>query len=133
MCAPYFICTLDVHYSFKLVKQPPSTMFPSPSGGAPPSAPFLLETKIGVPSAEITALGGGKIHGPIGTPSLPKMVLNLPQGYDDSEYVLSFEIGQRESGFYRTQTDGRTDRKTDGQTHSVPYSNIDSFKMPKIF
>ena len=27
------------------------------------------------------------------------------QGHEDSEYVLSFEIGQRESGFYSERTD----------------------------
>ena len=36
------------------------------------------------------------------------MVLRLPQGHEDSEYVLSFEIGQRESGFYSGPTDRRT-------------------------
>ena len=45
------------------------------------------------------------------------MVLMLSQGHEDSEYVLSLEIGQREGGFYS----GRTS----GQNHSVPYSNID--------
>ena len=29
-----------------------------------------------------------------------QMLLQLPQGHEDSEYVLSFEIGQREGGFY---------------------------------
>ena len=38
--------------------------------------------------------------------------LKLLQGHEDSEYMLSFEIGQRESCFY----DGRTD----GHTHPVP-------------
>ena len=33
------------------------------------------------------------------------MVLKLPQGHEDSEYVLSFEIRQREGAFYRTRTD----------------------------
>ena len=37
----------------------------------------------------------------------PQMVLKLLQGHEDSEYVLSFEIGQREDGFYS----GRTDRR----------------------
>ena len=46
------------------------------------------------------------------------MVLKLPHGYEDSEYMLSFEIGQRESGFYSE----RTDTQTDGQSHPVPYS-----------
>ena len=45
------------------------------------------------------------------------MVLKLPQDHEDSEYVLSFEIGQREGGFYS----GRTDT----QNHPVPHSNID--------
>ena len=44
----------------------------------------------------------------IGMPLAPQMVLKLPQGHEDSEYVLSFEIGQREGGFYS----GRTDRTT---------------------
>ena len=35
--------------------------------------------------------------------------LRLPQGHKDSEYVLSFVIGQRESGFYSGRTDGQTD------------------------
>ena len=33
------------------------------------------------------------------------MVFKLPQGHEDSEYVLSFEIGQREGGFYSARTD----------------------------
>ena len=37
------------------------------------------------------------------------MVLVLPQGHEDSEYVLSFEIEQGESGFYGEQTDRQTD------------------------
>ena len=45
------------------------------------------------------------------------MVSKLPQGYEDSEYVLSLEIEQRESGFYSE----RTDRQTAGQTHPVRY------------
>ena len=32
----------------------------------------------------------------------------LPQGHADYEYVLSFEIGQREIGLYSGQTDRRT-------------------------
>ena len=38
-------------------------------------------------------------------PSAPQMVLKLHLCHEDSEYVLSFEIGQREGGFYRTRTD----------------------------
>ena len=37
------------------------------------------------------------------------MVFRHPQGHEDSEYMLSFEIGQRESGFYSGWTDGHTD------------------------
>ena len=39
-----------------------------------------------------------------GVPAAP-IVLKLPQGHEDSEYVLSFEIGQRESGFYSERTE----------------------------
>ena len=39
------------------------------------------------------------------------MVLKLPQGHEDSEYVLSFEIGQRESGFYSERTESQADRQ----------------------
>ena len=41
------------------------------------------------------------------------MVLKLPQDHEDSEYMLKFEIGQREGGFYSTRTDTQTDRRTD--------------------
>ena len=44
------------------------------------------------------------------------MVLILPQGHKDSEYVLSFEVGhnrQREGGFYSERTDRHTDRQTE--------------------
>ena len=43
----------------------------------------------------------------------------------DPEYVLSFEIGQRESGFYSERTDRITDRQTESCQHPVPYYNID--------
>ena len=49
------------------------------------------------------------------------MVLKLPQGHEDSEYVLSFEIGQREGGFYSGRTDG-LDRQTD--RHTEPPSTV---------
>ena len=39
----------------------------------------------------------------------PQMVLKLPHVHEDSEYVLSFEIGQRESGFYIEHTDRQTE------------------------
>ena len=37
--------------------------------------------------------------------------------HEDSEYALSFEIGQQESGFYSK----RTDRQTESQSQPVPY------------
>ena len=40
----------------------------------------------------------------------PQIVLKLPQGHEDSEYVLSFEIGQRERGFYSERTESQSDR-----------------------
>ena len=64
--------------------------FPHPPG-VPPSA--VVDIKIW------GALSGGnflfKYKKKIGTPSAPQMVLKLLQGDEDSEYVLSFEIGQR--------------------------------------
>ena len=45
------------------------------------------------------------------------MVLELPQGHADSEYVLSFEIGQRESGLYS----GRADRRTNPPSTVLVY------------
>ena len=52
---------------------------------------------------------------------VPQMVLKLLQGFEDSEYVLSFEIGQREGGFYSARTDTQSESQTDEQTHPVPY------------
>ena len=57
--------------------------FLSPSGGAAPTA-AVKEKKMGQ---------GQK----------------LPQGHEDSEYVLSFEIEKRESGFYSERTDRITE------------------------
>ena len=42
---------------------------------------------------------------PLGAPSSLQVVLKLPRGHEDSEYVLSFKIGQREGGFYSARTD----------------------------
>ena len=39
-----------------------------------------------------------------GVPLVPQVVLGLPQGHEDSEYVLSFEIGLSESVFYSGPT-----------------------------
>ena len=81
-----------------LAKQPPSAAFPSPCGSG----------AFGGGIKDWGAFGGGKEK-----EKKNRVVLKLPQGYEDSEYVLSFEIGQREGGFYRT--------RTDGQTHPVRY------------
>ena len=67
------------------MKHPPSAGFLSPSGEAVPSA----------------AVKEKKNWGACGANSFK----NLPQGHEDPEYVLSFEIGQRESGFYSERTD----------------------------
>ena len=40
-------------------------------------------------------------------PILTQIVLKLPQRHEDSEYVLSFKIGQREGGFYSARIDTR--------------------------
>ena len=53
------------------------------------------------------------------------MVLKLPQSHEDSEYVLSFEIGQREGGFYSARTDRHTDRHIEGENHTVTHYNTD--------
>ena len=48
-----------------------------------------------------------------GVPMALQMVLRLPQGHQDSEYVLGFPIGQREGGFYNVRTDTQMDRHTE--------------------
>ena len=68
----------------RLAKQPPSAAFPSPSGEAPLSAPQMVLTAV------------KKKWGAFE----PEMVLTLLQHHEDSEYVLGFEIGQLEGGFY---------------------------------
>ena len=50
------------------------------------------------------------------------MVLTLPQGHEDSEYILSFEIGQRESGFYSEQTDRITEPSSTLLVYRYQYS-----------
>ena len=71
-----------------LVKQPPLTALPPPSG----SAPF----------------GDGKKK---------NWFLKLPQGHEDSEYVFSFEIGQQEGLFYTARTDTQTDGQNHPVAH----------------
>ena len=58
------------------------------------------------PSAGTVALGGGEYKIIIWGIFDAQMVLKkLPQGHESSEYVLSFQIGQREGGFYSARTD----------------------------
>ena len=56
-----------------------------------------------------------------GAPSATQMGLILPQGHEGSEYMLSFEIGQREGCFYSRRTDRHTDRRTDTPTTALVY------------
>ena len=72
--------------------------FPRPPGVAssgclrrnpPPSAAFLLKQK----EKNLKT----------------QMVLKLPQTHEGSEYVLSFEIEQREGGFYSVRTNTQTE------------------------
>ena len=42
-------------------------------------------------------------------PTVLQMILKLPQGHEDSEYVLTFEMGQREGSFYSRRTDIHTE------------------------
>ena len=86
---------------------------PTPSAGAPPSAAFLLKKE---EEKNWGAFGSGKGR-KIGAPMVPQMVLTLPLGHGDSEYVLSFEIGQRKGGFYS----GRTDRRTNPPSTVLVY------------
>ena len=53
---------------------------------------------------------------PFEAPQAPQMVLKLPPGHEDFKYVLSFEIGQRESGFYSARIDRHTDRISNRRT-----------------
>ena len=103
-----FIWYKNISSSIIIAKHPPCAGFLSLSGGAAPSLgrtwrPFGA------------AFGGGKRNKQkyLGRLWCP-LVLKLPQGHQDSEYVLSFEIGQRESDFCSE----RTDRITDKQNHA---------------
>ena len=46
--------------------------------------------------------------------------LKTSEGHEDSEYVLSFEIGQRKGGFYS----GRTDRHTEPPSNALVYDIV---------
>ena len=52
---------------------------------------------------------------------MPQMVLKLPQGHEDSEYVFSFEIEQRERGFYSERTDRQNHRVTEPSSTVLVY------------
>ena len=67
-----------------------------------------------IKTRETAAFGGGRktLKNKIGVSPAPQIVLRLPQSHENSEYVLSFEIGQREGGFYSARTDRQTDRNT---------------------
>ena len=54
------------------------------------------------------------------------MVLKLPQGHEDSEYVPIFEIGQRKGGFYSERTESQTDRVTE------PFSTVLVYRLVNI-
>ena len=54
------------------------------------------------------------------------MILRLPQGREGSEYVLSFESGQREGGLERARTDRHTDGQTDTFSSALVYRYINT-------
>ena len=49
------------------------------------------------------------------------MGLILPQGHEDSKFVLSFEIEQREGDFYSERTESQTDRVTEPSSTLLAY------------
>ena len=60
------------------------------------------------------------------------MIVNdLSQGHEDSAYVLSFEIGEREGGFYSARTDTLTDRLIDPASTVLVYRWFDFY--PKLY
>ena len=68
------------------------------------------------------AYGGGKAKEKINrVPSAPQMVLNLPEGHEGSEHVLSFEIGQQEGGFYSARTHRHTEPPSRALVHRLYY------------
>ena len=56
------------------------------------------------------------------------MVFKLPRCHEGSEYVLSFEIGQREIGFYSAPTDGQTDTPSTKFEYRFSAGNISGFE-----
>ena len=72
--------------------------FSSPSGEAAPLGHLWLPFGKPLPSAAIKE-DSGALNG----------LKKLYSCHEDSEYVLDFEIGQRESGFYSERTESQTD------------------------
>ena len=54
----------------------------------------------------------------------PKWLEKLVPCHEDSEYVLNFEIWQRESGFYSERTESQTDRITEPSSTVLVYRYI---------
>jgi len=106
----------DASYLGLLVKRPPSAGFSLPSGVAVPPESILETAAFGDGKRKEEKKIGAKKK-KIGTTSVPHSFKDFPQGHEDSEYELSFEIGQWESGFYSE----RTDRITKSPNHPVPY------------
>ena len=65
-------------------------------------------------------------------PSAPQMVLKLHLCHEDSEYVLGFEIGQRESGFYSERTDRITEPPNTVLVYRLVFFRKIYFKVKKI-
>ena len=103
------------------MKHPPSAGFFSPSGGAVPVAPPL-----------------GRLRRPFEKPppkkrnwgarGRPTRSSSLRPVYEDSEYILGFKIGQRESGFYSERTESQTDRITEPSS-TVLVASEESFLL----
>ena len=94
-----------------LAKHPPSTGFPSPSREAPPSAPPLGRPRrlFGRPPSLATVKEKKHFKIILGRLRRPKWFEILDPCHEDSECVLGFEIGQRESGFYSERTKSQTE------------------------
>ena len=74
-----------------------------------------LRIRIGVPKAAYAAFSGDKKK--MGHHRRPKWFYILDPCHEGYEYVLGFEIEQRESGFYSE----RTESPTESQRHPLPY------------
>ena len=75
------------------------------------SLAFRGSGAIGAPIGETAAFGSGE-QKKNWSPWAPQIVLKTWPVPWDSKYVLGFEIGQRESGFYRERTDTQSDTAT---------------------